>query len=40
MGKNHCLAKSINDAAWYKFREWLEYFGLVYGVPVMAVSPN
>ncbi|MEA5537796.1 transposase, partial [Limnoraphis robusta Tam1] len=23
--KNHHLAKSINDAAWYRFREWLEY---------------
>ena len=40
MVKNHKLAKSINDAAWYRFREWLEYFGVVYGVPVIAVSPN
>jgi putative transposase len=38
--KNHCLAKSISDAAWYRFREWLEYFGVVYGVPVIAVNPN
>ncbi|MFZ1027443.1 MAG: transposase [Limnoraphis robusta] len=37
--KNHHLAKSINDAAWYRFREWLEYFGRVYGVPVIAVEP-
>jgi transposase len=34
MVKNHNLAKSISDAAWYRFREWLEYFGVVYGVPV------
>jgi putative transposase len=40
MIKNHCLAKSISDAAWYRFREWLEYFGLVYGVPVIAVNPS
>ncbi|MEA5543041.1 transposase [Limnoraphis robusta Tam1] len=37
--KNHHLAKSINDAAWYRFREWLEYFGRIYGVPVIAVEP-
>jgi putative transposase len=37
--KNHHLAKSINDAAWYRFREWLEYFGKIYGVPVIAVEP-
>jgi putative transposase len=40
MVKNHNLAKSISDAAWYKFREWLEYFGVVYGVPVIAVNPS
>ncbi|XWK87211.1 MAG: transposase [Phormidium sp.] len=40
MVKNHHLAKSINDAAWYRFREWLEYFGKVYGVPVIAVDPK
>jgi putative transposase len=40
MLKNHCLAKSISDAAWYRFREWLEYFGVVYGVPVIAVNPS
>ncbi|MDJ0717819.1 MAG: transposase [Prochloraceae cyanobacterium] len=38
--KNHCLAKSISDAAWYRFREWLEYFSGVYGVPVIAVNPS
>ena len=39
MVKNHHLAKSISDAAWYRFREWLEYFGKIYGVPVIAVEP-
>ena len=40
MVKNHKLAKSISDASWRNFREWLEYFGLVYGVPVIAVNPS
>jgi putative transposase len=40
MVNNHTLAKSISDAAWYRFREWLEYFGIVYGVPVIAVNPR
>ncbi|TRT84777.1 MAG: transposase [Microcystis aeruginosa Ma_AC_P_19900807_S299] len=38
--KNHCLAKSINDAAWYQFREWLEYFGVKFGKITIAVPPN
>ena len=38
MVKNHKLARSINDVSWRKFREWLEYFGIVYGVPVIAVN--
>ena len=40
MVKNHCLAKSINDAAWYQFRVWLEYFGKVFGKITVAVPPN
>jgi putative transposase len=39
MVKNHCLAKSINDAGWYQFRVWLEYFGKVFGRATVAVSP-
>ncbi|MDJ0662842.1 MAG: transposase [Crocosphaera sp.] len=38
--KNHCLAKSINDAAWYQFREWLEYLGEKHGKITIAVPPH
>jgi putative transposase len=37
--KNHCLAKSINDAGWYQFRKWLEYFGVKFSKVTVAVSP-
>jgi putative transposase len=37
--KNHCLAKSINDAGWYQFRVWLEYFGKVFKRVTIAVNP-
>jgi putative transposase len=37
--KNHCLAKSIHDAGWYQFRNWLEYFGKVFGKITIAVNP-
>jgi putative transposase len=40
MVKNHCLAKSINDASWYQFRVWLEYFGLVFKRATVAVNPQ
>lgn len=40
MVKNHKLSKSISDASWSLFRQWLEYFGLIYGVPVIAVAPH
>ena len=37
--KNHCLAKSINDAGWYQFRKWLEYFGVKFSKITVAVNP-
>lgn len=38
--KNHHLAKSISDASWYQFTQWLQYFAKVYGVIVIAVPPH
>lgn len=40
MVRNHHLAKSIGDASWSQFREWLEYFGRVFGVGTIAVLPH
>ena len=45
--KNHCLAKSINDAGWYQFRKWdaksgcfaMEHFGTKFGRVTVAVNP-
>ena len=40
MVKNSKLSKSISDAAWSNFRDWLEYFGEVFGVVTVAVPPQ
>ena len=40
MVKNKRLSKSINDAGWYQFRVWLEYYGKVYGKITVAVPPE
>ncbi len=40
MVKNTKLSKSISDAAWSNFRDWLEYFGKVFGVVTVAVPPH
>jgi putative transposase len=37
--KNHCLSLSINDAGWYQFRKWLEYFGVKFSKVTVAVTP-
>lgn len=34
------MAKSINDASWSLFRQWLEYFSKVFDGKVIAVNPN
>ena len=40
MVRNRYLAKSISDAGWSTFRNWLEYFGLKYGKVTVAVPPH
>ncbi|NES17635.1 MAG: transposase [Symploca sp. SIO3E6] len=40
MIKNHCLAKSIADASWYQFRQWIEYFADKFGKEAVAVPPQ
>ncbi|PPT08827.1 transposase [Geitlerinema sp. FC II] len=37
--KNHHLAKSISDAAWSQFTDFLDYYGQVWGKAVVAVNP-
>ncbi len=38
--KNHTLAKAISDAAWGRFLAWVEYYGVIHDVPVVAVAPH
>ncbi|NEO01130.1 MAG: transposase [Moorea sp. SIO3I7] len=40
MVKNHHLAKSISDAGWYQFTQWLNYYGNIWDKTVIAVNPN
>ena len=40
MVRNRKLAKSISDAGWNIFRQWLEYFGYKYGKITVAVAPH
>jgi putative transposase len=38
--KNRKVSKSFSDAALSLFRNWLEYYGRISGVPVIAVAPQ
>jgi len=40
MVKNPKLAKSIQDASWSMFTDWLDYFGKIHGKFVVAVNPQ
>jgi putative transposase len=40
MVKNHNLAKSIADASWYLFRQWIEYFAAKFGKLAVPVPPQ
>lgn len=40
MVKNGKLAKSISDASWSVFTQWLEYFGRIYGRVIVPVAPE
>ncbi len=40
MVRNRSLAKSISDASWSVFVEWLKYFGQVFGKVVVPVPPQ
>ena len=39
MVKNHHLAKSISDSAWYQFTQWLDYYGKIWDKAVVSVNP-
>ncbi|MCM0591422.1 MAG: transposase [Gloeotrichia echinulata CP02] len=38
--RNHCLAKSIADASWYLFTQWIEYFAGKFGKLAFSVQPH
>jgi putative transposase len=38
--KNHKLAKSISDASWAMFVEWVEYYAKLHKIVTVAVPPQ
>ena len=38
--RNRHLSKSISDASWGTFLRWVNYYGTVYTIPVVAVPPQ
>jgi putative transposase len=39
MVKNHNLAKSIFDAGWFQYTQWLDYYGKIWDKAVIAINP-
>jgi putative transposase len=37
--KNHNLAKSISDASWSMFKDWLKYYGLIFKREIVEINP-
>ena len=40
MVRNHTLAKSISDTAWGQFLHWVNAYGVMHQVPIIAVAPH
>ena len=40
MVRNRKLAKSIHDAGWGTFIRWMQYYGHMHNIPVIAVPPH
>jgi putative transposase len=40
MVKNRKLSKSISDASWSLFKQWIIYYGKLFGIATIAVAPH